>query len=82
MFPLGAHAGRGPPLACAAIPVVGIAHIGLDPVHQRMHPVESWHAFHRLHDGMRLLPFGADAQFTLLQPPERLQGFAHILGRL
>src|SRR5690606_33514603 len=56
MVPLGRDARHRALATGPAIPVVGIAHVGFDPVQERMHPVELEHAFLRLNDDMRLLP--------------------------
>src|SRR5690606_26084727 len=65
-----------------AVPVVSVAHIALDPVQQRVHPVELEDAFLGLADGMRLLPFRADLEAAPLRPPQRLERLGHVLGRL
>src|SRR3569833_2364107 len=80
--PLGLDVRRRALLAGTAIPVVGVAHVGLDPVQQSVHPVELHGAFHGLDDDMGLFPFGTDAELALTDPPQRLQRLRHVLGHV
>src|SRR6185312_11519656 len=80
--PFGLDVRGGSLLARAAVPIVGIAHVGLDPVQQGMHPIELHGALHRLNDDMGLLPFRADPELALADPPQRLQRLRHVLGNV